>query len=119
MAVRIAIIDRFQFVADAMRASLARHPGIDVVGVFNDVSDRTTETVRALHPDVILLEMKTGGTPLLRRLHTRIPEARIVAMTSVRDRAEEVAARAAGARGYLEKEHNQRGLIEEILAIVA
>ena len=112
---RVAIVDRFAFVAEALRAALEQHGPIEVVGVFQDGSGATLTDVRALAPDLVLVEMKTGGAGLIRRIRAETPAARILALTAVREPNEEMAALAAGATAYLEKGRNRKELITAIV----
>jgi two-component system, NarL family, response regulator len=53
----VLVADDFPLVRDGFAAALARDPGIKVVGFAEDGIDALEKT-RALHPEVVLLDLR-------------------------------------------------------------
>lgn len=116
---RAVIIDRFSFVAEALRVALNRQPDIEVVDVFSEMHASVVERIRSLHPDILLVELKTSGPDLVRHLHAEFPATPIVALATVYSAAQERAAIAAGAAGYVEKDHGGGDFAETIRGVLS
>ncbi len=62
MSVRIVLVDDHGMFRSGVRAELAAHPAIEVVGEAADVPSAVA-MVHALRPDVVLLDVhRTGGS---------------------------------------------------------
>jgi DNA-binding NarL/FixJ family response regulator len=89
--------------ATVVRAEIAGD--LDVVGEAADV-DEAVAVIAAQRPDVVLLDVHLpggGGVEVMRRLATRVPDVRFLAL-SVSDAAEDVIGTIrGGARGYVTK----------------
>ena len=100
---RVFVVDDHAMVRAGVRAELG--DAVDVVGEAPDVPT-AVEGIRATRPDVVLLDVHLpggGGGEVMRRVGTRVPETRFLAL-SVSDAAEDViAVIRAGARGYVTK----------------
>ena len=115
MTVRIVLVDDHAMVRSGVRAELAADEGLQVVGEAGDVGT-AVEQVRALLPDVVLLDVHLpggsagpGGREVLQRCADLLaptpdrPAVRFLAL-SVSDAAQDVLAVVrAGARGYVTK----------------
>ncbi|PAZ16496.1 DNA-binding response regulator [Streptomyces sp. SA15] len=103
--VRVLVVDDQDLVREGIAALLGIQPGIDVVGSARDGAEAVEEAQRC-RPDVVLMDIRMPGidgvaaTALLRR---RLPQCRIVMLTTFND--DEYVGRAlkAGAVGYLLK----------------
>ncbi len=100
---RIVIVDDHAMFRTGVKSELSGT--FDVVGEAADV-DEAVEAIGASQPDVVLLDVHLpggGGTEVLRRTTTRLPEVKFLGL-SVSDAAEDViAVIRAGARGYVTK----------------
>jgi DNA-binding NarL/FixJ family response regulator len=104
--ITVVIVDDHSIFRSGLRADLG--DGIRVIGEA-DAVDSAIETVAALKPDVVLLDVHLpggsggGGAEVARRAGPLAPATRFLAL-SVSDSAEDVvAAIRAGARGYITK----------------
>ncbi|MBY9076330.1 response regulator transcription factor [Nocardioides sp. WL0053] len=99
----VVIVDDHAMFRTGVRAELADH--VEVLGEAADV-DTAVGAVLALRPDVVLLDVHLpggGGVEVMRRVATRVPETRFLAL-SVSDAAEDVIGTIrGGARGYVTK----------------
>ena len=117
--IRVLVVDDHRMVRSGVRAELSCAPDLEVVGEAEDVAGATA-AVRALHPDVVLLDVHlpavagespapgagSGGAQVLADcadLLTAAPPVRFLAL-SVSDAADDViAVIRRGARGYVTK----------------
>ncbi|NHC16439.1 response regulator [Motilibacter deserti] len=102
-SVRVVLVDDHRMFRTGVRAELGEP--LQVVGEADDV-DTAVAVVEAQRPDVVLLDVHLpggGGVTVLRRLVSRIPETKFLAL-SVSDAPEDViSVIRAGARGYVTK----------------
>ncbi len=100
---RVVVVDDHAMFRSGVKAELGAD--VDVVGEAENV-DSAVETIARLTPDVVLLDVHLpggGGTEALRRVGTRQPEVKFLAL-SVSEAAEDViAVIRGGARGYVTK----------------
>ncbi len=112
--IRVLLIESHELVRQALASRLTNSARIDVVG-STGYYEHAVQQARALHPDIILLEIKTPvGLETLRALHQTVPESTIVVLTSYLDTREEERAYALGAARYLLKTLNTAELIHQI-----
>jgi DNA-binding NarL/FixJ family response regulator len=100
---RVVLVDDHAMFRSGVRAELGS--SVEVVAEAADV-DTAVEAILRLVPDVVLLDVHLpggGGTEVLRRVGTRLPEVNFLAL-SVSDAPEDVVAVIrGGARGYVTK----------------
>ena len=100
---RVVLVDDHAMFRRGVRAELGA--SVEVVAEAADV-DAAVEAILRLVPDVVLLDVHLpggGGTEVLRRVGTRLPEVNFLAL-SVSDAPEDVVAVIrGGARGYVTK----------------
>jgi DNA-binding NarL/FixJ family response regulator len=100
---RVVLVDDHAMFRSGVRAELGS--SVEVVAEAADV-DTAVEAILRLVPDVVLLDVHLpggGGTEVLRRVATRLPEVNFLAL-SVSDAPEDVVAVIrGGARGYVTK----------------
>ncbi len=99
----VVIVDDHAMFRTGVRAELADH--VQVLGEAADV-DQAVKAVLDLKPEVVLLDVHLpggGGVEVMRRVATRVPETKFLAL-SVSDAAEDVIGTIrGGARGYVTK----------------
>jgi len=111
---RVVVVDDHAMFRTGVRAEIAT--SVDVVGEAADV-DEAVRVVAATRPDVVLLDVHLpggGGVEVMRRVSTRVPETRFLAL-SVSDAAEDVIGTIrGGARGYVTKSITGPELLDAI-----
>ncbi len=100
---RVVVVDDHAMFRGGVKAEL--RSVVEVVGEAEDV-DTAVDVITRSVPDVVLLDVHLpggGGTEVLRRIGSRLPEVKFLAL-SVSDAAEDViAVIRGGARGYVTK----------------
>lgn len=105
-AIRVLIADDHPVVRRGLRSFLETRDGIEVLGEAADGADAVT-LAEAMRPDVILMDLvmpRLDGIEAIRRIGERVPQARIVVMTSFGSDNRVLEAVRAGAAGYLLKD---------------
>ena len=99
------MVDDHAVVREGLRTFLELQDGIEVVGEAADGEAAVREAER-LRPDVILMDLvmpKLDGVGAMRELRRRLPESRVIVLTSFADDDRLLGAIRAGAAGYLLK----------------
>ncbi|HJL71017.1 MAG TPA: response regulator transcription factor, partial [Anaerolineales bacterium] len=103
--IRVFIADDHPVVRDGLATFLSKFDDLDVVGTAGDGS-AVLEQVRALHPDVVLTDIRMpgmNGIELARRLRLAHPQMRIIIFTTYDDEQYLYDALRTGAQAYLLK----------------
>ena len=119
--IRIVIVDDSEVVRVGLRTLLGGESAIQIVGEASNVAS-ATETALRLRPDVVLLDIRLpdgSGFDACRAILKRLPDTRVLILTSVADDSLVDEAIQAGAHGYLLKEVNAHGLIQAIIDVAA
>jgi two-component system response regulator DevR len=119
--IRLVIVDDSEVVRTGLRTLLGTEPDLEVTGEAGNVASGI-ETVAKLKPDVVLLDIRLpdgNGIQACRQIVQRVPEARVLFLTSVIDDTIVDDAIRAGAHGYLLKEIDGRGLMHAIREVAA
>lgn len=119
--ITVVIIDDSEVVRMGLRALLGTEPALHVVAEAANVATGVEACVR-LCPDVTLLDIRLPdgtGFEACRQILKRVPETRVLILTSAVDDAMVAEAISAGAHGYLLKEIDGRGLIHAIRDVAA
>jgi NarL family two-component system response regulator LiaR len=114
--IRVLVVDDHVVVRRGIRALLATVDAVKVVGEAQD-GQEALEKIRALHPDVILLDLlmpRMDGIETTRRAIEEDPEARILVLTSFAADDKVFPAIKAGALGYLLKDTGPEELVRAI-----
>ena len=116
-AIRVYLVDDHQMFRAGVRAELGQH--VTIVGDAGDV-DTAIQDIRALKPEVVLLDVHMpggGGRTVLQTVHETHPDIRFLAL-SVSDAAEDVIQLIrAGARGYVTKTIDPDELVDAIARV--
>jgi DNA-binding NarL/FixJ family response regulator len=114
--IRVLICDDQHVVCEGLRAILKTAPGIEVVGLASDGAE-AVERASALRPDVVLMDLKMpvrNGIQATRELRARVPEARVLVLTTYDADEWVFDAIRAGAAGYLLKDATREALVAAI-----
>jgi len=114
--VRVLIADDEPLFAEALELLLAGDDRIEVVGRATD-GLQAVELARTLEPDVVLMDLSMpviDGFDATARI-VAAQAARVLVLTGSEDPADVAKARAAGASGYITKDHLGEPLLAAIL----
>ena len=119
--IRLVLVDDSEVVRMGLRALLGGDPSLEIAGEAGSVAAGVDLCAR-VRPAVVLLDIRLpDGTGLdaCRQILKRLPETRVLILTSVADNALVDEAIRAGAHGYLLKEIDGRGLVQAIRDVAA
>jgi len=117
--VRLVLVDDSQVVRAGLRSLLGTEPGIEIIGEAATVAT-AVETCARLKPAVVLLDIRLPdgtGFDACRQILARLPDTRVLVLTSVADETLVDEAIRAGAHGYLLKEIDGRGLMQAVFDV--
>ena len=117
--IRVLLADDHAVLRDSLRAFLAMYPDLEVIGEASDGVETLTQ-VRALKPDVLLLDMampNLGGLEVLRRIAKEQPACKVLALTQHDAPQYVLPALQAGAKGYLLKKSGGSEVAQAVRAI--
>ena len=118
-AVRVLVVDDQQLMRDGLTSLLSIQEGIEVIGSAANGQEAIEQTV-ALHPDVILMDVRMpvlDGVAATAQLHRHAPDCQIIMLTTFDDDEYVIEALRAGASGYLLKDLPAHDLAQSILAV--
>jgi DNA-binding NarL/FixJ family response regulator len=113
---RILIADDRTLMRDALKAMFALRPNWQVCGEAQDFHELLAKA-RQLRPDVIIVDFKMppfNAIEAIRNLSDAMPSIPIVMYTLYKTEELEAAAKSAGVRAVVEKEHGVRHLLAAI-----
>ena len=119
--IRVMLADDSEVVRMGLRTLLSAETGLEVVGEASSVAT-AIEVAGRTKPEVLLLDLRLpdgSGFDACRQILHRLPETRVLVLTSVVDDTLVDEAIRAGAHGYLLKEINGRGLVQAIFDVAA
>jgi two-component system, NarL family, response regulator LiaR len=121
MAIRILIADDHSVVRQGLRMFLGLDPELEVVGEAEDGEQALNLALR-LRPDVVLMDLlmpRMDGMAAIGAIRERLPDAEVIALTSVVEDDMVIGAVRAGAIGYLLKDTRADELCRAIKAAAA
>ena len=116
--IRLLIADDHPVVRDGLRAMLATQPDMELVGEAA-TGTQAVERARALHPDVVLMDLQMpdlDGPGAIATLREQAPQVRVLVLTTYGTDADITRAVDAGATGYLLKDAPREQLFGAIRA---
>ena len=119
--IKIVIADDHEVVRIGLSALLSRQDGMAVVGEAGS-GDEAVRMVRALRPDVAVLDIRMpngSGTDACRQITRELPDTAVVILTSYADADALFDAIAAGARGYVLKRIGSTELVDAVRTVAA
>ena len=117
-AIRVLIADDHAVLREGLRSFLELQDGIEIVGDAADGAE-AVELAERLRPAVVLMDLvmpKLDGVEAMRELRERVPETRVIILTSYIDDERLLPAIRAGAAGYLLKNAGPQELARAIRA---
>ena len=119
----IMLVDDSELVRRGIKAVLSSetNPPMNIVAEAGTVSEAVIECLRT-RPDVVLLDIRLPdgtGFDACRQILERLPDTRVVMLTSYSNDNFVYEAVTAGAHGYLMKEINPQGLVKAIHDVAA
>ncbi len=116
-ATRVLLVTRIRLYRDALAAALAQRDGIEVVGTA-DATKIALERIRAVRPDVIILEStEAPDHEAVKELATRSPPIRIIALGVAPDEKAVLEGIQARAAGYVSRDDSFEDLVETVYAV--
>jgi NarL family two-component system response regulator LiaR len=116
---RVLIVDDHAVVRKGIQMFLATEPSIQVVGEAGD-GQEAIRKAKNLQPDVILMDLvmpQGNGIQAIAKIKRRVPNVKIIVLTTFKDQARVNAAIQAGADGYLLKDADGDALLQAIHAV--
>ena len=116
--IRVLIADDHAVLREGLRSFLELQDGIEIVGDAADGAE-AVELAEQLRPAVVLMDLvmpKLDGVEAMRELKERVPETRVIILTSYIDDDRLLPAIRAGAAGYLLKNAEPQELARAIRA---
>jgi NarL family two-component system response regulator LiaR len=116
--IQVLIVDDHAVVREGLRAFLQTQEGMNVAGEAAD-GNEAIEAATRLRPDVILMDLvmpELDGVTAMRTLRERVPDARVIVLTSFLDEDKLLPALRAGAAGYLLKNAEPKELARAVRA---
>lgn len=119
-SIRVLLVDDHPVVRAGLRVIAEVDPTLTVVGEASSAAEALL-AVRALQPDVVLLDMRLpdrSGLEVCRELRAKAAGPRVLFLTSFADNALVLAAMQAGGDGYLLKDNQPQDIVTAIHAVM-
>jgi two-component system, NarL family, response regulator LiaR len=116
--IRVLVADDHAVVREGLRTFLSLQEGIEVVGEAGD-GEAAVREAEIRRPDVILMDLvmpRLDGVGAMRELRRRMPECRVIVLTSYAQDDRLLPAIQAGAAGYLLKDAEPREIARAVRA---
>jgi DNA-binding NarL/FixJ family response regulator len=118
--IRIVIADDHPLVRSGIRAMLAEHDGLVLVGEAVDAVEARSLCLD-LRPDILLLDLSMPGPPAsetVAYLGAHCPDVRVLVLTAYDDEAYVRGLIAAGVRGYVLKDELPEAIVRALHAVM-
>ncbi len=117
----IVIAEDSTIMREALRALISSDPDLHVIAEAKDGKE-ALELVEKLKPDLVLMDLsmsRTGGMDVIREIHKRIPETKVVVLTIHNTEEYVFGALKAGAQGYVLKDATHADLMMALHSVLA
>ncbi len=117
---RVVIVDDHPMMCDGLSARITDQPGWEVCGVAATEDDGCA-LIAETCPDLVLVDisLKSGnGIELIKRVRSRNPSVKFLAISAYKESLYAERALRAGASGYLNKQETNEKLIEAVLTVL-
>jgi NarL family two-component system response regulator LiaR len=117
-AIRVLIVDDHAVVREGLRTYLSLEEGIELAGEAGNGREAVTLAC-TLKPDVVLMDLQMpelDGVAATAAISERLPDTRVIVLTSFTDDEHVLPAIKAGATGYLLKDASAEELVQAIEA---
>src|SRR5260370_23449981 len=118
-SIRVLVVDDHALLRDGIAVLIAGQPDMEVVAEAEDGREGVEQFLKYL-PDITLMDLRMadmGGTEAIVAIRRKVPDARVVVLTTYSGDAEVVRAIQAGAPGYLLRNALPKELLETIRAV--
>jgi DNA-binding NarL/FixJ family response regulator len=119
--IKVLLVDDQTLIRQGIRLLLEIEPDIQVVGQAAD-GRAALEQVEALHPDVVLMDVRMpemDGVAVTRILSASHPEVKVIILTTFEDDETVFEGLKAGARGYLLKDISSEEMAQAVRKVAA
>ncbi len=119
--IRVLLVDDQTLIRQGLRLLLEIETDIQVVGQATDGREALRQ-VQALHPDVVLMDVRMpgmDGVAATRELSARFPEVGVIILTTFEDDETVFDGLRAGARGYLLKDVSSEEMAGAVRKVAA
>jgi len=117
--VRLLLVDDHEVFRIGLRTVLEFEPDLKVVGEAGDAA-AGVRAAAATQPDVVLMDVRLGtidGVQACREIRSRLPEVRVLMLTSFADEDVVMSSIMAGAAGFVTKNVGRAELLRAIRAV--
>lgn len=118
-SINVLLVDDHEIVRRGLKAVLEERREVRVVGEAGSVRE-SVELAEQLSPDVVVMDLRLPdgtGVEACREIRSRLPDAKVLILTSYADQDALFSAVLAGASGYLLKDLNTTAVQDAVLTV--
>lgn len=119
--IRVLIVDDQRLMCDGLKSMLETNEDIEVVGVAYDGLQAISQALK-INPDIILLDIRMpemDGVEAVGKIKEKLPNTKVIMLTTFNDREYIMNSIANGAEGYLLKDMDTDELISSVKNIMS
>ena len=120
MSIRVLLVDDHKIILDGLRSLLKQNSELEVVAEVRD-GIAALKAAQELQPDVVIMDItlpKLNGIEATRQILTKIPNAKVIALSMHSDQMFVMEMFKAGAKGYMLKDDDFDELLNAIRAVL-
>jgi len=120
MSIRVLLVDDHKIILDGLRSLLKQNSELEVVAEVRD-GIAALKAAQELQPDVVIMDItlpKLNGIEATRQILTKIPNAKVIALSMHSDQMFVMEMFKAGAKGYMLKDDDFDELLTAIRAVL-